>query len=130
MQSTPNPAAPVSPSEAKRAADKPSHIDVIDPEATDTTDTETQQDAVDTAVAATRADALAIVEMCQLAGHSDRAATYLSQGTPVAQVRRALLDARAQSTEITSLINLDAKPAQARDENNPLMQAVKKLTAK
>ena len=130
MQSTPNPAAPVSPSEAERAADKPNHIDVIDPEATDTTDTETQQDAVDTAVAATRADALAIVEMCQLAGHSDRAATYLSQGTPVAQVRRALLDARAQSTEITSLINLDAKPAQARDENNPLMQAVKKLTAK
>lgn len=122
MQNTANPAVPLLPSEAEPAADKPIN--------TDATDTETQQDAVDTAVAATRADALAIVEMCQLAGHSDRAATYLSQGTPVAQVRRALLDARAQSTEITSLINLDAKPAQARDENNPLMQAVKKLTAK
>ena len=35
-----------------------------------------------------------------------------------------------RGTEITSLINLDAKPAQARDENNPLMQAVKKLTGK
>lgn len=122
MQNTPNPAAPLPPSEAVPANDKP-----IDTEATDS---ETQQAAVDTAVAATRADALAIVEMCQLAGHSDRAATYLSQGTPVAQVRRALLDARAQSTEITSLINPDAKPAQARDENNPLMQAVKKLTTK
>ena len=127
MQNTPNPEVPEPQSEAEPAADKPNHTDVID---TDATDTETQQDAVDTAVAATRADALAIVEMCQLAGHSDRAATYLSQGTPVAQVRRALLDARAQSTEITSLINPDAKPAQARDENNPLMQAVKKLTAK
>ena len=122
MQNTPNPAVPLLPSEAEPVAE--TQVD------TDATDSETQQDAVDTAVAATRADALAIVEMCQLAGHSDRAATYLSQGTPVAQVRRALLDARAQSTEITSLINLDAKPAQARDENNPLMQAVKKLTAK
>ena len=122
MQNTPNPEVPEPQSEAEPAADKPIN--------TDATDTETKQDAVDTAVAATRADALAIVEMCQLAGHSDRAATYLSQGTPVAQVRRALLDARAQSTEITSLINPDAKPAQARDENNPLMQAVKKLTAK
>ena len=131
MQNTPNPEVPEPQSEAEPAADKSNHTDVIDADATDTdTDTETKQDAVDTAVAATRADALAIVEMCQLAGHSDRAATYLSQGTPVAQVRRALLDARAQSTEITSLINLDAKPAQARDENNPLMQAVKKLTAK
>lgn len=127
MQNTPNPEVPEPQSEAEPAADKPNHTDGID---TDATDTETQQDAVDTAVAATRADALAIVEMCQLAGHSDRAATYLSQGTPVAQVRRALLDARAQSTEITSLINPDAKPAQARDENNPLMQAVKKLTTK
>ena len=127
MQKTPNPEVPEPQSEAEPAANKPINTDVID---TDATDSETQQDAVDTAVAATRADALAIVEMCQLAGHSDRAATYLSQGTPVAQVRRALLDARAQSTEITSLINLDAKPAQARDENNPLMQAVKKLTAK
>ena len=125
MQNTPNPAVPLLPSEAEPVAETQ-----VDTDATDTTDTETQQDAVNTAVAATRADALAIVEMCQLAGHSDRAATYLSQGTPVAQVRRALLDARAQSTEITSLINLDAKPAQARDENNPLMQAVKKLTGK
>jgi capsid assembly protease len=125
MQNTPNPAAPLSPSDAD-----PSEQKQVDPVATDTNDADNQQAAVDTAVAATRADALAIVEMCQLAGHSDRAATYLSQGTTVAQVRRALLDARAQSTEITSLINPDAKPAQARDENNPLLQAVKKLTAK
>lgn len=122
MQNTPNPAAPLPLPEAEPVAEK--QVD------TEATDTETQQAAVDTAVAATRADTLAIVEMCQLAGHSDRAATYLSQGTPVAQVRRALLDARAQGTEITSLINPDAKPAQARDENNPLMQAVKKLTTK
>lgn len=122
MQNTSNPAAPIPQPEAEPVAEK--QVD------TEATDTETQQSAVDTAVAATRADALAIVEMCQLAGHSDRAATYLSQGIPVAQVRRALLDARAQSTEITSLINPDAKPAQARDENNPLMQAVKKLTTK
>lgn len=109
---------------------------VPDPEsATDTvpdkaTETESQQDAVDSAIAATRADALAIVEMCQLAGHPEQAATFLTQGTPVAQVRRALLTARAESVEITSLIHPDAKPAEARQENNPLMQAVKKLTAK
>ena len=109
---------------------------IPDPEsATDTgpdkaTEPESQQDAVDSAIAATRADALAIVEMCQLAGHPEQAATFLTQGTPVVQVRRALLTARAESTEISSLIHPDAKPPESRPENNPLMQAVKKLTGK
>lgn len=121
MQNTPNPEI------ADPVPDPESATDTVPDKATEP---ESHKDAVDSAIAATRADALAIVEMCQLAGHPEQAATFLTQGTPVAQVRRALLTARAESVEITSLIHPDAKPAEARQENNPLMQAVKKLTAK
>ena len=142
MQNTPNPAVPQPPSDTQPVAEQP-----IDTDATEETevndgsaapDSGSQQAAVASAIVAARADALAIVEMCQLAGHSERATAFLSQGTPVDQVRRALLEARAQSTEITSLIHPDATSAQARNENsplhippnNPLLQAVKKLTTK
>jgi len=97
-------------------------------------DLPSQEDAVESAVvaarAATRADALAIAELCQLAGHPGRTATFLAEGASEAQVRRALLAARADSTEITSLIHPDAQAPEQHPEHNPLMKAVKKLTGK
>lgn len=92
--------------------------------------TPTQEDAVQSAVAATRADALAIAELCQLAGHPERTAAFLAEGASEAQVRRALLAARAESPEITSLIHPDAQAPEAHPDQNPLMKAVKKLTGK
>lgn len=86
--------------------------------------------AEQSAVAATRADALAIAELCQLAGHPERTAAFLAEGASEAQVRRALLAARAESPEITSLIHPDAQAPEAHPDQNPLMKAVKKLTGK
>ena len=96
----------------------------------DTAGTPAQEDAVQSAVAATRADALAIAELCQLAGHPERTAAFLAEGASEAQVRRALLAARAESPEITSLIHPDAQAPEAHPDQNPLMKAVKKLTGK
>lgn len=92
--------------------------------------TPTQENAVQSAVAATRADALAVAELCQLAGHPERTAAFLAEGASEAQVRRALLAARAEGPEITSLIHPDAQAPEAHPDQNPLMKAVKKLTGK
>lgn len=96
----------------------------------DTPGTPAQEDSVQSAVAATRADALAIAELCQIAGHPERTAAFLAEGASEAQVRRALLAARADSPEITSLIHPDAQAPEAHPDQNPLMKAVKKLTGK
>ena len=96
----------------------------------DTVGTPAQEDAVRSAVAATRADALAVAELCQLAGHPERTATFLAEGASEARVRRALLAARTESPEITSLIHPDAQAPEAHPDQNPLMKAVKKLTGK
>lgn len=95
-----------------------------------TSGTPAQEDAVQSAVATTRADALAVAELCQLAGHPERTAAFLAEGASEAQVRRALLAARAESPEITSLIHPDAQAPEAHLDQNPLMKAVKKLTGK
>lgn len=92
--------------------------------------TTTHEDAVQSAVAATRADALAVAELCQLAGHPERTAAFLAEGASETQVRRALLAARAESPEITSLIHPDAQAPETHPDQNPLMKAVKKLTRK
>lgn len=92
--------------------------------------TTTQEEAVQSAVAASRADALAVAELCQLAGHPERTAAFLAEGASETQVRRALLAARAESPEITSLIHPDAQAPEAHPDQNPLMKAVKKLTGK
>lgn len=96
----------------------------------DTAGTPAQDDAVQSAVAASRADALAIAELCQLAGHPERTAAFLAEGASETQVRRALLAARAESPEITSLIHPDAQAPETHPDQNPLMKAVKKLTGK
>lgn len=90
-------------------------------------------DTVKSAVAAARADAVAVAELCQLAGQPQRTAAFLAEGASESQVRKSLLAARAQSPEITSVIDPDAAAQASGDaspERNPLMKAVKKLTGK
>ena len=92
--------------------------------------------AISAAVHSAKADAVAqaisIAELCQLAGQSNRIATFLTQGLSASQVRQTLLASRAQSEEITSLIAPDAAPksAGATGDTGALMAAVKKLTQK
>jgi signal peptide peptidase SppA len=91
------------------------------------------KDTVQAAVAAARADAVAIAELCQLAGQPQRIAAFLADGSSEAQVRRTLLAARAESPEIASAIHPDAAAQAsglASPAHNPLMKAVRKLTGK
>lgn len=117
----PDPAAPTEP------ADAPAGPLPADPPPT------TDDDTVNAAVAAVRADAVAIAELCQLAGQPQRTAAFLAEGASESQVRKALLAARAESPEIASAIHPDAA-LQARGaaspEHNPLIKAVKKLIGK
>ena len=76
-------------------------------------------------------NALAIAELCQLAGHPELTARFLAECASEGQVRKALLASRADSPEIQSTIAPSAGaavPTQAAA--NPLMAAVKKLTGK
>ena len=73
------------------------------------------------------ADALAIAELCLLAGVPERTAEFLANATPAAHVRRVLLDARAQQQQITSRITAGASADAA---SNPLITAVKKMIGK
>ena len=84
------------------------------------------------ALQSAKAEAVAIAELCQLAGQSHRIAAFLTQGLSASQVRQTLLASRAQSEEITSLIAPDAAPknASASGDSGALMAAVKKLTQK
>lgn len=80
---------------------------------------------------AARPDAVAIAELCQLAGHPELTAAFLAEGVSEAHVRKALLSSRADSPEIRSTIAPDASaPQQSQSAANPLMAAVKKLTGK
>lgn len=77
--------------------------------------------------ATAHAQALAVAELCQLAGHPERTASFLAQGTSEAEVRRTLLAARATSVEIASLIAPDAAASRSTQAlANPLMAAVNK----
>ena len=82
-----------------------------------------------TAASAAQVEALAIAELCQLAGQSDRTVSFLSQRMSAAQVRQALLATRAQSEEISSHIHPDAAAPTSvpTAHNNALMAAVKRL---
>ena len=76
-------------------------------------------------------NALAIAELCQLAGHPELTARFLAEGASESQVRKALLASRADSPEIQSTIAPSAGAAVATQAAaNPLMAAVKKLTGK
>ena len=89
-----------------------------------------EDDPVQSAIAATRADALAIAELCQLAGYPQRIVTFLAQGASASEVRRDLLATRAESPEIASRLAPDAPTREASPDHSPLIQAVKKLTGK
>lgn len=73
--------------------------------------------------------AQAIAEMCLIAGCPERAAEFLAAGLSEAQVRRALLDDRANQPEIASRITAEAGTSQ-RPEDSPVVAAVKKLATK
>jgi signal peptide peptidase SppA len=87
-------------------------------------------EVVQAAAASAHANAVAIAELCQLAGQPQRIAAFLASGTSETQVRSTLLSARADSVEISSVLHPDAAAAPASPEQNPLMKAVKKLTHK
>lgn len=76
--------------------------------------------------------AQAIAEVCMLAGCPDRAAQFIAAGKTEAEVRRALIDARAaqaEATAIRSTITVDAGTAMpSHTETSPIVAAVKKLT--
>jgi len=74
-----------------------------------------------------RAEALAIAELCQLAGHSDRILGFLTEGATPEQVRRALLLSRAESPEIASRLHPDAAAQAVSPEHGPLMRAVRRM---
>jgi signal peptide peptidase SppA len=77
--------------------------------------------------------AQAIAELCLLAGCPDRAAEFIAAGKSQADVRRALIEARAaqsDAADIRSTITADAgAQAMDRPETSPIVAAVKKLTA-
>jgi signal peptide peptidase SppA len=111
-------------------ADSPAQVPVIPAKPEVPAADEVTEDIVQSAVSAARADAVAIAELCQLAGQTQRTAAFLLEGASESQVRKALLAARAESPEITSVIHPDAANKAASPEHNPLMKAVKKLTGK
>lgn len=76
-----------------------------------------------------RGAALAIAELCLLAGQPHRTAELLATGASEAQVRKTLLAARADQTEIASRIAPDAATP-SRTDTSPVVAAVKKLTSK
>ncbi|WP_363798406.1 S49 family peptidase [Lysobacter firmicutimachus] len=76
-------------------------------------------------------DALAIAELCTLAGRPDLTAMFLGEQLSIANARRKLLGLRAESPEITSLLSPTApQPSQALAlDDNPLIRAVKSRAA-
>lgn len=76
-----------------------------------------------------RSAALAIAELCLLAGQPQRTAEFLAAGVSEAQVRKTLLAARAEQPEIASRITPDASTS-VRPDTSPVVAAVKKLTSK
>lgn len=78
----------------------------------------------------------AIAEMCLLAGCPERAAEFIAAGKTEAQVRSALIEARAAASDaaaiqstITADAGLDATPASAA-QSSIVVQAVKQLIAR
>jgi len=87
------------------------------------------QAALAQSFASGRSQAQAIAELCLIAGQPQRTAQFLAAGFSEAQVRRALLETKADQPEIASRITADAGTS-PRPEHSPVVAAVKKLTAK
>ena len=71
-------------------------------------------------------DAVAIAELCLLAGCPERTTEFLAARMSAAQVRQVLLQARADQVEIASHHLADAAPAAAATAANPVLDAVRK----
>ncbi len=78
--------------------------------------------------------AQAIAEMCQIAGCPDRAAEFIAAGLTEAQVRTALLEARAQRSAQTEVIGAHAPAAwsapDADPAHSPVVKAIQKRLGK
>ncbi|MBT2748351.1 MULTISPECIES: S49 family peptidase [unclassified Lysobacter] len=76
-------------------------------------------------------DALAIAELCELAGQSALTASFLAEGISAATARQRLLAAKAESPEITSHLSPTAPmPSTAMSlDDNPLIHTVKARAA-
>ncbi|QQQ00978.1 S49 family peptidase [Lysobacter enzymogenes] len=87
--------------------------------------------AVDAAAvrAQAQADALAIAELCELAGQPALTAAYLAEGITAATARQRLLGLRAQSLEITSHLSPSGPAPEADAAHNPLIAAVQARAA-
>jgi signal peptide peptidase SppA len=76
-------------------------------------------------------DAQEVAELCALAGCPERTATYLATRTMPTKVRSQLLNARADSPEITSRIVPDANhPTPQSLNENPLVMAARARAGK
>ncbi|MGO1003281.1 S49 family peptidase [Lysobacter sp. CA196] len=86
---------------------------------------------LDAARAQARGDALAIAELCELAGQPQMTATLLAEGVTPAVARQCLLAAKADSAEITSHLSPVAPMATTAVslDDNPLIHAVKARAA-
>lgn len=73
-----------------------------------------------------RSEALAIAEICLIAGLPQRTADFLASGMSEHQVRHALLEARAEQPEITSRISADTGSTPVT-ESSTMLAAVKRL---
>ncbi len=76
-----------------------------------------------------QAEAVAIAELCLLAGCPERTTEFLAARMSVAQVRQVLLQARADQIEIASHHLTEAAPAAAATTVNPVLDAVRKRIA-
>lgn len=71
-------------------------------------------------------DAVAIAELCLLAGCPERTTEFLAARMSAAQVRQVLLQARADQVEIASHHLANAAPVAAAAAANPVLDAVRK----
>jgi signal peptide peptidase SppA len=72
------------------------------------------------------ADAVAVAELCLLAGCPERTTEFLASRLSASQVRQVLLQARADQVEIASHHLADAAPTSAATSANPVADAVRK----
>lgn len=89
----------------------------------------TTSEAAKATAASARSEAQAIAEICLIAGAPQRTAEFLTSGMTQAQVRRVLLEARAEQPEIASRITAEAGTT-LRPQTSPVVAAVKKLMNK
>ena len=75
-----------------------------------------------------QAEAVAIAELCLLAGCPERTTEFLAARMSAAQVRQVLLQARADQVEIASHHLANAAPA-AATTTNPVLDAVRRRIA-